>query len=347
MRTIVRVGIILGGVSFVALFALQAVFALAVVGCLLVVGLAAGLAMAKWLERPWFGRQFMAGLRAGGIAVGIAGAGALLSLLILGPRDSAQLATRSQLLTFSLEQWVRSLSLLTWAGIDILTVLLAGLAGAGLAALTAQVFAWGKNKRAIRVVTQARQLAQSMSRAEALAGATGSQSFGSGSYLTGAPAVSGGGATGTLGTMAGAPRPARAPATPATGTTAKVPASPRRTLGGVPPTPPTGVSGARRVPLPPSKQPNDDYAAPTEPVLPSAPSAGQAQPSKRTPSKARPADKQLTDAMRDALASWARDNADEETPGERSTPQPSAYLNSSRPLPKRNRKKQNTRDWLC
>src|SRR5437879_10380916 len=85
MRTIVRVCITIGGVGFVALFALQAVIALAVADCLLIVGLAAGLATAKWLERPWFGRQLIAGLRAGALAVGIAGAGALFSLFIIGP----------------------------------------------------------------------------------------------------------------------------------------------------------------------------------------------------------------------------------------------------------------------
>ncbi|HEX8032774.1 MAG TPA: hypothetical protein VF510_02955 [Ktedonobacterales bacterium] len=348
MRTIVRVGIIIGGVGFVALFALQAVIALAVAVCLLIVGLAAGLGTAKWLERPWFGRQLIAGLRAGALAVGIAGAGALLSLFIIGPQDKTVLAARSHLLTLNMAQWVKSLAILTWAGIDILTVLLAVLAGVALSALTTQVFAWSKNRRAIQVVTQARQAAQAFSRVDPLTASSGSHSTGQASHFTGAPALSAGGdTTSTLSALTGAPRPATAQAAPTSSTKSKIPATPRRTLAPVPPTPPTGISGTQRAPLPRSKQVDEDYPSPTEPALPTTTDADEAPPFKRIPSKARPADSHLTEAMRDALATWASDNVAEETPGERSGPQPSAYLNSSRPLPKRNRKKQDTRDWLC
>lgn len=347
MRTIMRVGVIIGGVGFVALFALQAVIALGVAYCLLVVGLTAGLSTAKWLERPWFGRQFLAGVRAGAVAVGISGAGALLSLLILGPHDKLLLATHSHLLTLSMAQWVKTLSALSWAGIDILTVLLAGLAGVALSALSAQIFAWSKNQRAIHIVTQARQAAQALSLADTATTASGSHAYGQSAYFTGAPAMSppmgpamsSGGITSSHSTLNGAPFPTTAHAAPTAGTLPNTPAMPRRTLGPVPPTPPTGITGTRRAPLPPSRHVDDEYPAATDP--------NEAQTSQRTPSKARPAGNHLTDAMRDALATWASDNAAEEPPNERSTPQPSAYLNSSRPLPKRNRKKQNTRDWLC
>ncbi|MGZ6388379.1 MAG: hypothetical protein ACXWQZ_03865 [Ktedonobacterales bacterium] len=348
MRTIVRVGIIFGGVGFAALFALQAVIALAVADCLLIVGLAAGLGTAKWLERPWFGRQFIAGLRAGALAVGVAGAGALLSLFIIGPQDKTVLAARSHLLTLNMAEWVKSLTILSWAGIDILTVLLAGLAGVALAAFTTQVFAWSKNRRAIQVVTHARQAAQAFSRVDPLTASSGSHSTGQSPYFTGAPDPSAGGdTTGPLSAQTSIPRPTTAQAAPTSTTTSKVPGAPRRTLAPVPPTPPTGISGTQRAPLPRSKQANEDYPSPTEPALPTATHPDEAHRSRRIPSKARPADSQLTEAMRDALATWASDNVAEETPGERSGPQPSAYLNSSRPLPKRNRKKQNTRDWLC
>jgi type II secretory pathway pseudopilin PulG len=347
MRTIVRVGIITGGVGFVALFALQAVIALAVADCLLIVGLAAGLGTAKWLERPWFGRQLTAGLRGGVLAIGIAGTGALLSLFMIGPQDKTVLAARSHLLTLSMGPWVKSLTILTWAGIDILTVLLAGLAGIALSALTAQVFAWSKNRRAIQVVTQARQAAQAFSRVDPLAASSGSPSASQSSHYTGAPALGVGDTTGTLSALTGTPRPATAQAAPTSNTKAKIPAAPRRTLAPVPPTPPTGISGTQRAPLPRGKQVNDDYPSPTEPALPTATDPDEAPPSRRNTSKARPAGSQLTEAMRDALATWASDDVAEETPGERTGPQPSAYLNSSRPLPKRTRKKQNTRDWLC
>jgi hypothetical protein len=87
----------------------------------------------------------------------------------------------------------------------------------------------------------------------------------------------------------------------------------------------------------------------TEPVLPVAGS--------RRPSDVRPADSQLTDAMREALATWAADNAPAsqsddtaagpaEASGKARAPQPSAYLNSAPPAPpKRARKKQNT-EWI-
>lgn len=349
MRTIVRVGVIIGGIGFVALFALQAVIALAVADCLLIVGLAAGLSMAKWIERPWYGRQLIAGLRAGAFAVGIASAGALLSLFIIGPQDKTILAARSHVLNIDMAHWVGSFTILPWAGIDILTVLLAGLAGVALSALTTQVFAWSKNRRAIHVVAQARQAAQALSRADTLtsSSSTGSHPTGQGMYFTGAPAMSGADISGTRTTLTGVPRPATAQATPTAGTPPKAPAGPRRTLAPAPPTPPTGISGTQRAPLPPSKRASNDYPASTEPALPATSDADEAPPFRRTPSKARPADGQLTEAMRDALATWASDNIAEETPGERTGPQPSAYLNSSRPLPKRNRKKQNTRDWLC
>ena len=75
----------------------------------------------------------------------------------------------------------------------------------------------------------------------------------------------------------------------------------------------------------------------------------------RKTSRARPADQQLTQAMRDALAAWA-ENGPEDQAGDaaadpanvpaRRPAQPSTYLNSSAPAPKK-RKRNNTRDWLC
>src|SRR5262249_37658289 len=77
----------------------------------------------------------------------------------------------------------------------------------------------------------------------------------------------------------------------------------------------------------------------------------------RKTSRARPADRQLTQAMRDALAAWAEDAdagageqdnvaAEPDQAPPRRPPQPSTYLNSAGPAPKK-RKRKDTRDWLC
>ena len=65
----------------------------------------------------------------------------------------------------------------------------------------------------------------------------------------------------------------------------------------------------------------------------------------RSPSTARPVERELDDDEREALARWAQEHP-ADTSGPRS-PAPSTYLNSPTPTPKRNRKKQQTRDWLC
>jgi hypothetical protein len=51
--------------------------------------------------------------------------------------------------------------------------------------------------------------------------------------------------------------------------------------------------------------------------------------------------------MKDALAAWASENADANPAAEARSPLPSTYLNSAPPAPKRNRKKNPTRDWIC
>ncbi len=75
----------------------------------------------------------------------------------------------------------------------------------------------------------------------------------------------------------------------------------------------------------------------------------------RKTSRARPADQQLTQAMRDALAAWAENGSEDQAGDAAADPanvparrpaQPSTYLNSSAPAPKK-RKRNNTRDWLC
>jgi len=104
---------------------------------------------------------------------------------------------------------------------------------------------------------------------------------------------------------------------------------------GAPPTGPGWYTSPPSGAIPPGL-----YAAPTLP-----PPGRPAPNSGRGPSTARPVERELDDDEREALARWA-----EEHPGDASgprTPAPSTYLNSPTPAPKRNRKKQQTRDWLC
>ena len=374
MRIILRVGGILGGAGFVLLYALQTEVALVVAAGIVLAGLLAGLGAAKWLSRAWYGRQFKAGLRTGILAAGLAGLGALLSLFMLGPRDIPTLAARSHLAGFSLAPVVNALAFLTWVGADVVVILLAAALSCGLAAVVAQIAGWSKNAEAIRAVQQARLAAQSLNRDDAWqAHPTGAplsgqpiqafNQFGvpalaspSLSNVSGIPGpVSGAGMTGSLSSF-----------TPATGVTPG--------LGLASPLSFTPGSGIPAQPAPPSRPPRAPMPSPradpesanaTEPVLPitPTPNANQVPPSalgepgkpsgrQRSASSRRRAEAELTQAMRDALAAWASDDADEEAgknsdKGLSRAPNSSAYLNSAGPAPKRGRKKQHTRDWLC
>jgi hypothetical protein len=142
-------------------------------------------------------------------------------------------------------------------------------------------------------------------------------------------------------------------------------ASPRRmTLAPVP-----APAPAREVPPPLSLSRREQEWEP-EPALPTAPGmdaeavadadtatlpAAPRRAKPRKTSRARPADQQLTQAMRDALAAWAEHGTEDQAgdaagdPAEvpvRRPAQPSTYLNSAAPAPKK-RKRNNTRDWLC
>jgi hypothetical protein len=82
----------------------------------------------------------------------------------------------------------------------------------------------------------------------------------------------------------------------------------------------------------------------TPAALPQPPGQ-QAPNSGRGASTARPVERELNDEEREALARWAQEHAaDASNPR---SPAPSTYLNSPAPAPKRGRKKQQTRDWLC
>src|SRR5260370_19657411 len=79
-----RVGLGAGAIGFVVLFSAQLATALGSLSLLPLIGVLAGLGMAKWLPHDWYGRQFMAGMRAGLLASAVAAVGCLASLTVAG-----------------------------------------------------------------------------------------------------------------------------------------------------------------------------------------------------------------------------------------------------------------------
>src|SRR5215831_9824170 len=97
MSNVYRVGLLLGVLGALGVYALGRFAALTAAVGVVAVGLLAGLAMAKWLEWGWFGRQIEAGLRAGLVACGLVTVAGLVTLIAQGPRDVGTLATQSHL----------------------------------------------------------------------------------------------------------------------------------------------------------------------------------------------------------------------------------------------------------
>lgn len=349
MRTIIRAGAVIGGVWFVALFALQSAVALVVLAGILAAGVCAGLATAKWLERGWYGKQLQAGLRAGSIAAGAAGVSSLIALLAMGPHDAPTLAAKSHALGLDLGFVARALGFAGYIGVDTLGVALAVTLGAGLAAVTTQIFAWSKSAKAVRVVAQARLAAQATRQDDDRA-----------PYATGGPSQVGQPmhaatllnqlATGAYGIAA--PSSQGATGSPALGTMFPAASSMPRIPGDyAPPSTPAAFqtpTPARANPVPPARakpapQPISPEVAASDETLADLFPGGDDRPAPRKISRARPVSADLTDAMREALAAWADDNDD---PAER-TANKSEFLNTAAPAPKRGRRKNDTRDWLC
>lgn len=307
MRTVTRIGVTLSAVAVLALYGLQLLAGLGVTIGIVAIGALAGLAVAKWLERGWYGRQLEAGARAGAIACGVAGLAAAIYLLGQGPSSIPELAARSSLLGVSLAPLVRALSPLGVAGADIVSVVVAALLGVAVAAVVAQVFGWGKDQRSQRVIARARLAAQAQKYEElgAQTTATGERSpspsvrlFGRQSSATNGPAPA---ANRRVRRTAGPDTDAETPDAPRTfdswGDTAVTPA---------------------------------------------------AQPKKRISANARSADDAITADERAALLAWEAALEAESQPGAPRQPNASAFLNEQNAAPpRRNRKKQNTRDWLC
>jgi hypothetical protein len=309
MRAIVRVGLILGGIGFLALFALQQAVGLAVAPLLVGVGLLAGVCAAKWLEWGWYGHQFRAGTFAGFYACTLAGIGALLSLVMAGPHDVKALAAASHIGGFSLAPVIERTAVFGSTGIGVLLLLLAGLLSVFVAGLSTQILALSKNTRTVRVVTQARVAAEPLARRD-----------------TFMPTPSGARAGDSiLPSPRSQPGVAASPSTPGSGWGTPLPVAPQQQAwqsGGYAP---AGRTPARQV------------ATPTPPP----------QQAVQPPAEALPRDGRLSAAEREALETWARDSDsdNEPKPSRKRQPKASAYLNG--PAPKRGRKKQDTRDWLC
>ena len=426
MGILVRVGAIIGVLGLALVYLLQISAGLVALAGVVIIGLVTGLAVAKWLARAWYGRQFAAGLRAGVIACGVSGAGALVFLLLQGPHSVGALAERSHLGPLTLAPRIQPFAALGWTGIDVLGTLLAVGVGIALSAVAAQVFALGKSRRAVQVIAQARLAAQTFNQSlghadswgpvpvgmgrstSTLGGFPGQRSMpggigtaapfsGTGAPVPGAGYPSGYGVPSAMTNPAGSPyigtysipsstpssmpyagsqagpfsgplAPPAQPQTPHAGTSAwpaesgpwavinaadtpyaayahgqsnapnaaqQLPASVEGDSSGVNHNASSSGKGRRRrmARQQPASSPTDDDLS--QSVLPPRPPAG--------PHASKEA---LTDAMRDALAAWASSGDDEgdESAGTRD-PKASAYLNSD--PPKRTRKKQNTRDWLC
>ncbi len=331
MRTILRSGGIVGGVGGVALAALQFDVALLAVFGIPLTGLVAGLCVAKWLDRWWYGRQFQAGAHAGLYAAGLAGCGTLASLLLRGPQSTDALATRSHLGVLSAAPFVHSLAFAGWIGVDVLGTVAGIFTGTVLSALTAQIMAWSKSGRALRVVEQARLAAAPLSEEDDHAPgrvSTPPQGIPAAALLNRLPGAA----------FTGAPVPTGAPALglAAPGSGALLGA--RSSTMSPAPYAPTRGGGRRLAEAPEETVPVTRQGEPVSIASARRP---------RRASAARPREQQLTDAMKDALAAWASENnAGESSPARRS-PQPSMYLNSAPPVPRRNRKKNVTRDWIC
>lgn len=160
MRMHTRVGLGVGGIGFVLVFLARSVAELGALALVALVAVLAGLAMAKWLPRDWYGRQFEAGARAGAVACGLAVAGLICALSLSGQHSIPALARRSHLLGLNLGPAVRALGFTGWVLPTLLLSIAAILLGTGVAALVALVAGWDKNRHAIQVVLRAREAAQ-------------------------------------------------------------------------------------------------------------------------------------------------------------------------------------------
>jgi hypothetical protein len=320
------------------------------------------------------------------LASGLTAFVALLALLVAGPRDVATLTARSHIFGLSLAPLISKLHGLSWAEIDVLALLVCCAAGLLLSAVMAQIFGWGKSARAVRSVRTARLTALALQRGErwdalpppvtvpampampalpSVPSARGAASFGVAAPFSGAKAEL---ALPEMLSAAGLPplsfaaevAAANAPVAQRAdeqrsaelrGVHAKV----RKGQGSNMPAVAAPTQAAASIP--------SDSAQLRDTQSPAGPGEPAKRGSRRKTSQARPVEGQLTREMRQALEDWARrerqdapqDKQQDDDPAETPTAarsgrtrQPSTFLNSAGAAPpKRNRKKNQTRDWLC
>ena len=377
MRTIRRTVILLGCIGFVILFALQYVIALAATPLIAVVGIIAGLVISKWLPWPWYGRQFAAGVRGGLVACGLAAAGMFLSSVATGAQSVETLAERSHLSDIGLAQLVNGFGELAWFMPCLALTAFFTIGGILLAGVVTQIFGWSKNVRTVRVIREAHNSASLLHRSQTWGPASNNSPV-VGSYwnsiLPSAGPASHPGllATGTTGTTGAARHRPHANMPVSAGASSRARAKWDEQLDQEP---------VYLAPLPP-----EDVEAP-EPLAPLSTPEPDPIPPRRFNSGAYPVQFAMTDDLRNALDRWdsepeqpdldqpeadhpeamqpeaesdevaatpIKTSATKKTPTSRAktpskrTPKASAYLNSDTPAaPRRSRKKQDTRDWLC
>lgn len=379
MRTTRRMIIILGCVGFMALYLLQYRLALAVTPLLLIVGALTGLTIAKWLPWHWYGRQFSAGVQAGAVTCGLSAAGVLLSLIGTGSHNVASLAARSHLSGIDLSAFVKSLGAAGWFMPYLLLTLFFALGGVLVAGALAQVVGWSKNVRTVRVIREAHDSAALLHRTQTWGPASNSVPSIGGYWNSVIPSSGPASQPGLLaaGAVASSGR-ASVSRAPASGGGAG------RGRGGreltVEPQP------SYLAPLPSLDFDGfDGFDAPFSTLSePMSVPMSEPIPPRPTHSGAHPVKHSISDELRSVLEAWddgsettpATDSADSpnaatstdtaepaeprkaastrgssasksKTPSKRQ-PKASAYLNSTpSTAPRRSRKKQNTRDWLC
>jgi hypothetical protein len=191
MRMHTWTGLAAGCIGFALLYVAQLGTGLGALALLALVGVLAGLGMAKWLPRDWYGRQLEAGARAGSLACALAVAGLWLSLILTGPHPIPVLARESHLLGLNLGQAVRALGGIGWVVPALVLSLPALVAGTAVAAIVTLGAAWDKNRHAIEVVDRAREAAQRSGSLPAAARSTGTSSRGLSPGATPGSAASG------------------------------------------------------------------------------------------------------------------------------------------------------------
>jgi hypothetical protein len=295
---------------------------------LLALGVVTGLAMAKWLEWPWFGRQLEAGAKAGAIACVPAGLVALFALLIQGPHDAARLADASHLGPISGAGFARAFSFGGWVSADLSVVVLCTAFAVLLAAGTTLVAGWSKSARTVQAVTRAYEAAQALRRGT-WGPAPSSQVPAFPSSLAAGPAWQG--ATSPSIPLVGTAQPA-AVATPYTPLALPVPAvatavSPdvgrgvgRPEPGHTPANTPTNDEELRKAMREALAMWGDDTG---ETAAVSGTSSNETSPQGTAP---------------------ASEEVEQPTERRKRTPKASQFLNDGK---RKGRKKTDTRDWLC